>query len=209
MAFTALDALREEYEVYPVVDAIGGTWPEAHRAGLDRVIQAGGQPISWVSLACELQRDWGRQETVADVVEIVLTDRLRKRVTEGWLRPNREAARATGPGTWHGHGRCSGPFVLLGAGTMGPGRHRARLGDRRAGRHRGQDRPADDRPPPTGIAALQWVVNGYVLSLAALLLIGGSLGDQFGRRRVFPVGVLWFALASAACGLAPGVVFWS
>jgi nicotinamidase-related amidase len=78
MAFTALDALREGYEVYPVVDAIGGTSPEAHRAGLDRVIQAGGQPISWVSLACELQRDWGRQETVADVVEIVLTDRLRK-----------------------------------------------------------------------------------------------------------------------------------
>lgn len=78
MAFTALDALREGYEVYPVVDAIGGTSPEAHRAGLDRVIQAGGQPVSWVSLACELQRDWGRQDTVADVVEIVLTDRLRK-----------------------------------------------------------------------------------------------------------------------------------
>jgi nicotinamidase-related amidase len=78
MAFTALDALREGYEVYPVVDAIGGTSPEAHRAGLERVVQAGGQPISWVSLACELQRDWARQETVADVVEIVLTDRLRK-----------------------------------------------------------------------------------------------------------------------------------
>jgi len=78
LAFTALDALREGYEVYPVVDAIGGTSPEAHRAGLDRVIQAGGQPISWVSLACELQRDWARPETVAAVVEIVLTDRLRK-----------------------------------------------------------------------------------------------------------------------------------
>jgi nicotinamidase-related amidase len=78
MAFTALDALREGYEVYPVVDAIGGTSPEAHRAGLERVVQAGGQPISWVSLACELQRDWARQATVADVVEIVLTDRLRK-----------------------------------------------------------------------------------------------------------------------------------
>jgi nicotinamidase-related amidase len=78
MAFTALDALREGYEVYPVVDAIGGTSLESHRAGLDRVVQAGGQPISWVSLACELQRDWARQDTVADVVEIVLTDRLRK-----------------------------------------------------------------------------------------------------------------------------------
>ena len=78
MAFAALDALRERYEVYPVVDAIGGTSVEAHRAGLDRVVQAGGQPISWVSLACELQRDWARQDTVQDVVEIVLTDRLRK-----------------------------------------------------------------------------------------------------------------------------------
>jgi nicotinamidase-related amidase len=78
MAFTALDALREGFEVYPVVDAIGGTSVEAHRAGLERVIRAGGQPVSWVSLACELQRDWGRQATVADVVEIVLDDRLRK-----------------------------------------------------------------------------------------------------------------------------------
>jgi nicotinamidase-related amidase len=76
MAFAALDALREGYEVYPVIDAIGGTSPEAHRAGLDRVIQAGGQPISWVSLACELQRDWARQDTAPAIVEIVLTDRL-------------------------------------------------------------------------------------------------------------------------------------
>jgi nicotinamidase-related amidase len=76
MAFTALDALRDGYEVYPVVDAVGGTSVEAHRAGLERVVQAGGHPISWVSLACELQRDWARQETVADIVQIVLTDRL-------------------------------------------------------------------------------------------------------------------------------------
>jgi nicotinamidase-related amidase len=76
MAFPSLDALREGYEVYPVVDAIGGTSPEAHRAGLERVTQAGGNPISWVSLACELQRDWAREETVAGVVKIVLTDRL-------------------------------------------------------------------------------------------------------------------------------------
>ena len=57
MAFPALDALREGYDVYPVVDAIGGTSGEAHRAGLERVLQAGTQPISWVALACELQRD--------------------------------------------------------------------------------------------------------------------------------------------------------
>jgi nicotinamidase-related amidase len=78
MAFAALDALREGYEVYPVVDAIGGTSPEAHRAGLDRVIQAGGQPIGWVSLAGELQRDWAREDTAGAINEIVLTDRLLK-----------------------------------------------------------------------------------------------------------------------------------
>ena len=78
MAYTALDALHEGYEVYPVVDAIGGTSPEAHQAGLDRVMQAGGQPVGWVSLAVELQRDWARQDTVAAVIEIVLTDRLLK-----------------------------------------------------------------------------------------------------------------------------------
>jgi nicotinamidase-related amidase len=81
MAFAALDALHDGYEVYPVVDAIGGTSPEAHRAGLERVVQAGGQPISWVSLACELQRDWARQQTVPAIVEIVLTDRLEKSTT--------------------------------------------------------------------------------------------------------------------------------
>ena len=76
MAFPALDALLEGYEIYPVVDAIGGTSVEAHRAGLDRVVQAGGTPITWVSLACELQRDWARVETVPAVVQIVLTERL-------------------------------------------------------------------------------------------------------------------------------------
>jgi nicotinamidase-related amidase len=78
MAFAALDALREGYEVYPVVDAIGGTSVESHRAGLERVVQSGAQPISWVSLASELQRDWARVETVPAIIEIVLNDRLLK-----------------------------------------------------------------------------------------------------------------------------------
>jgi hypothetical protein len=56
----------------------GGTSVEAHRAGLERVVQAGGQPVSWVALACELQRDWNRQETVSDIVQIVITERLSK-----------------------------------------------------------------------------------------------------------------------------------
>jgi nicotinamidase-related amidase len=76
LAFPSLDALQAGFEVYPVVDAVGGTSPEAHRAGLDRIVQAGGQPISWVSLAGELQRDWARTDTVGDIVDIVLTTRL-------------------------------------------------------------------------------------------------------------------------------------
>ena len=55
------------------------------------------------------------------------------------------------------------------------------------------------------VAGLQWVLNGYTLTLAALILIGGSLGDRFGRRRIFLVGIVWFAAASLLCGLAPTV----
>lgn len=55
------------------------------------------------------------------------------------------------------------------------------------------------------VAGLQWTVNAYAVTLAAFLLLGGSLGDRLGRRRVFLVGVVWFALASLLCGLAPSV----
>ena len=71
MAFPALDALREGYEVYPVVDAIGGTSEEAHRAALERVVQAGAQPVTWIPLGGELQRDWARTDTAGAVVELV------------------------------------------------------------------------------------------------------------------------------------------
>src|SRR4051794_27577246 len=57
----------------------------------------------------------------------------------------------------------------------------------------------------SSVAGLQWTVNAYTLTLAGLILLGGSLGDRYGRRRVFMIGVVWFALASALCGLAPGV----
>jgi len=53
------------------------------------------------------------------------------------------------------------------------------------------------------LAGLQWIATSYLLTLSGLLLLGGSLGDRFGRRRVFVVGVAWFAAASALCGLAP------
>ncbi|MDH2429589.1 MFS transporter [Sphaerisporangium sp. TRM90804] len=55
------------------------------------------------------------------------------------------------------------------------------------------------------MSGLQWTVNAYTLTLAGLILLGGSLGDRFGRRKVFVVGVAWFALASALCGLAPNI----
>ncbi len=71
LAFPALDALRDGYEVYPVVDAVGGTSPEAHRAALERMDQAGAKLISWVQMACELQRDWLRSETSAKFAEIL------------------------------------------------------------------------------------------------------------------------------------------
>jgi EmrB/QacA subfamily drug resistance transporter len=54
-----------------------------------------------------------------------------------------------------------------------------------------------------GISSLQWVVNAYTLTLAGFLLLGGSLGDHYGRRKVFVIGVVWFAAASLLCGLAP------
>ena len=67
--------------------------------------------------------------------------------------------------------------------------------------------PTIGRDFGTGVAALQWVINGYTLTLAAFLLIGGSLGDRFGRRRIYLIGIAWFAVASAACGLAPTAAF--
>ena len=71
LTFPALDAMREGFEVYPVVDAVGGTSVEAHRAGLERIVQAGAKPVSWVQLICELQRDWVREETVRGFAEIL------------------------------------------------------------------------------------------------------------------------------------------
>ena len=56
-----------------------------------------------------------------------------------------------------------------------------------------------------GFSGLQWTINAYALTLAALILLGGSLGDRFGRRRVFLVGVVWFAAASLLCGIAPSI----
>jgi nicotinamidase-related amidase len=71
LVFPALDALQAGFEVYPVIDAVGGTSPAAHAAGLERIIQAGAKPTSWVQVICELQRDWNRQDTVPGFSEIL------------------------------------------------------------------------------------------------------------------------------------------
>lgn len=65
--------------------------------------------------------------------------------------------------------------------------------------------PAIDADLDAGTAGLTWTVNAYTLTLASLILLGGSLGDRFGRRRVFTIGVMWFAVASLLCGVAPGI----
>jgi EmrB/QacA subfamily drug resistance transporter len=63
--------------------------------------------------------------------------------------------------------------------------------------------PTIGRQLNTGLASLQWTINAYTLTLAGLLLLGGSLGDRNGRQRIFVVGVIWFAVASLLCALAP------
>ena len=63
--------------------------------------------------------------------------------------------------------------------------------------------PSIGRNFHVGEASLQWVFDAYTLSLAGLLLLGGTLGDRYGRRRVFVIGTVWFAVASLLCALAP------
>ncbi|HTZ88121.1 MAG TPA: MFS transporter [Solirubrobacteraceae bacterium] len=65
--------------------------------------------------------------------------------------------------------------------------------------------PTIQRALGGGLAAQQWVVNGYLLTLGSLILVGGSLGDLYGERRVFAIGVAGFGLASLACGLSPTI----
>src|SRR5215469_13124814 len=63
--------------------------------------------------------------------------------------------------------------------------------------------PAIGREFHSGLSELQWVSNAYTLTLAGLLLLGGALGDKFGRRRLFQMGTVWFAAASLLCVVAP------
>ena len=65
--------------------------------------------------------------------------------------------------------------------------------------------PAIGRDVGAGVTGLTWTVNGYALTLAAFVLVGGSLGDRYGRRRVFMVGIAWFGAASLTCALATDI----
>jgi EmrB/QacA subfamily drug resistance transporter len=65
--------------------------------------------------------------------------------------------------------------------------------------------PAIDRELDAGVVGLQWTVNAYTLTLAALILVSGSMGDRLGRRRIFLIGVIWFAAASLLCAAAPSI----
>jgi nicotinamidase-related amidase len=208
MAFTALDALREGYEVYPVVDAIGGTSPEAHRAGLDRVIQAGGQPIRWVSLAVELQRDWARQDTVASDHR----DRPHRSPSEGGIAP------PPSPGS---QGRREAPvrshYRERGVSLMSDATSISSAWDRRRWLILGViglaqlmvvlDLTVMNIALPSAQGALhfttvdrQWVVTAYTLAFGSLLLLGGRLADLLGRKVTFLAGLAGFAGVSAVGG---------
>jgi len=65
--------------------------------------------------------------------------------------------------------------------------------------------PAIGRDLDAGLSGLQWILDAYLLTLGALLLLGGALGDRYGRRRLFEVGLVAFSAASALCGLAPNL----
>ncbi len=71
LSFPALDMIKEGYEVYAVADAVGGTSKDAHDLALRRMEQAGVKLIGWVQLACELQRDWAREETAQEFADIL------------------------------------------------------------------------------------------------------------------------------------------
>jgi nicotinamidase-related amidase len=89
LLFPTLGAIKEGYEIYPVVDALGGTTVEAHQAALQRMYQAGAQPTSWNSVACELQRDWARKETVKGFLQTIID----QNEDWGWLEELRGAGK--------------------------------------------------------------------------------------------------------------------
>jgi nicotinamidase-related amidase len=68
-----LSALADDYEVYIVTDASGGVSVEAHDRAVQRMVQAGATPVTWIGFACELQRDWAREKTINGIADIMFT----------------------------------------------------------------------------------------------------------------------------------------
>lgn len=77
LAFPALDMLREGYEVFPVVDAVGGVSPVTHETALERMVQAGAQLITSLALGCELMRNWARPDS--DLYRTIINDYFRRK----------------------------------------------------------------------------------------------------------------------------------
>jgi len=72
LAMPAIHAMGDGYDVYVVTDASGGVSPEAHDMGIRRMVAAGAQPITWLGLAGELQRDWARTERLGEVAQLFI-----------------------------------------------------------------------------------------------------------------------------------------
>jgi nicotinamidase-related amidase len=72
LAFPVLSALADDYEVFIVTDASGGVSVEAHERAVQRMVQAGAVPITWIGFASELQRDWAREKTIAGISEVMM-----------------------------------------------------------------------------------------------------------------------------------------
>jgi nicotinamidase-related amidase len=72
LVFPALSAMAEGFQVYAPIDCLAGTSREAHESGVQRVIQAGAIPVSWISVLCELQRDWNRSDTAQGMIDVAM-----------------------------------------------------------------------------------------------------------------------------------------
>ncbi|WP_313812488.1 isochorismatase family protein [Glutamicibacter sp.] len=77
LAFPTLDMLKEGYEIYPVIDAVGGVSPVTHETAIQRMVQAGAQPITSLALGCEFMRNWARDD--ADLYRVIINDYFRRK----------------------------------------------------------------------------------------------------------------------------------
>lgn len=93
LAQPAIHALGDGFDVYAVTDASGGVTPEAHDMAIRRIVAAGAQPITWLGMAGELQRDWARTERLGEVAQILFDHAGASGVILGWELSN-EAQRA-------------------------------------------------------------------------------------------------------------------